>query len=80
MKHFSWTKREEIMCLLIYKELSEKKFQWGLRTKRCIEMALEKNTPPYNSICLKVANYENLFTNGKKGMWGGAKSTYKNDL
>jgi len=73
-RRFQWTYREELMCLLIYKKLIEKNFQWGLRTKLCYDMSLKKNTPSYNSINLKVGNYECLFTKGKKGMSGGASN------
>ena len=74
MGNFRWDDRTEVMCLLIYKKLMEKKFQRGLRTKLCQEMNIKKDTPPYNSICLKVANYESLFTNGERGMPGGARN------
>ena len=75
-KAYSWTVREEIMCLLIYKELDEKDFPRGLRTKLCREMFLKDNTPPYNSIMLKIGNYETLFTEGKQGMYGGAENPF----
>lgn len=73
-ERFNWTFREELMCLVIYKKLKEKVFQRGLRTKFCGEMSLKDNTPPYNSINLKVGNYEFLFTRGKKGASSGAKN------
>ena len=74
MSRFRWDDRTEVMCLLIYKILMEKNFQRGLRTKLCQEMAIKKDTPSYNSINLKVGNYEYLFTNGARGMYGGAKN------
>ena len=71
---YLWTVKEEIMCLLIYKELDEKKFLRGLKAKLCREMSLKNNTPTSGSIDQKVRNYKSLFTEGKKGLHGGAKN------
>ena len=71
---FKWTDREELMCLEIYKKLEDNNFERGLRSKLCREMSLKPSTPSFSSIMLKVGNYEYLFTNGDKGLAGGAKN------
>ena len=74
MSTFNWTDREERMCLEIYKKLEDSNFKRGLRSKLCREMSLKPNTPSFSSIMLKVGNYEYLFTNGARGLAGGARN------
>ena len=74
MSNFNWTDREERMCLEIYKKLEDNNFKRGLRSKLCREMSLKPNTPSFSSIMLKVGNYEYLFTNGARGLAGGARN------
>ena len=74
MSHFKWNDREELMCLEIYKKLMENNFEKGLRSKLCHDMDLKPNTPSFSSITFKVGNYEYLFTNGVRGLVGGAKN------